>query len=198
MATKCRKKCPKNVQKLSRGAESTKLDNFCLFGQGFCLVTLSNARPLQPQRVPLQPQRVCLRSALLTKEVLGAGLPQDCALSVTDPSEKAISETFVRQVQVPIFAVTPKRPLQRSMRIVGFDITRFASHRIASLPATRDMGNSALRLEWAPGARHPDLEFQKNLRRISEKSRELLFLNEPLRDPSVLRTQRGLNPIVFL
>ena len=50
-------------------------------------------------------QRVCLRSALLTKEVLGAGLSQDCALSVTDPSQKAISEPFVRQVQVPIFAV---------------------------------------------------------------------------------------------
>ena len=51
------------------------------------------------------PQRICLRSALLTKEVLGAGLSQDCALSVTDPSQKAISEPFVRQVQVPIFAV---------------------------------------------------------------------------------------------
>ena len=44
-------------------------------------------------------------SALLTKEVLGAGLSQDCALSVTDPSRKAISEPFVRQVQVPNFAV---------------------------------------------------------------------------------------------
>ena len=52
------------------------------------------------------PQKVCLRSALLTKEVLGAGLSQDCALSVTDPSQKAISELFVRQVQVPTFAVT--------------------------------------------------------------------------------------------
>ena len=48
---------------------------------------------------------VCLRSALLTKEVLGAGLSQDCTLSVTDPSQRAISEPFVRQVQVPIFAV---------------------------------------------------------------------------------------------
>ena len=52
------------------------------------------------------PQRVCLRSALLTREVLGAGLSQDCAPSVTDPShQKAISEPFVRQVQVPILAV---------------------------------------------------------------------------------------------
>ena len=50
-------------------------------------------------------QRVCLRSALLSKEVLGAGLSQGCALSVTDPSQKAVSEPFVRQVQVPIFAV---------------------------------------------------------------------------------------------
>ena len=49
--------------------------------------------------------RLCLRSALLTKEVLGAGLSQDCALSVTDPSQKAILEPFVRQVQVPSFAV---------------------------------------------------------------------------------------------
>ena len=39
------------------------------------------------------------------KRSLGAGLSQDCALSVTDPSQKAISEPFVRQVQVPIFAV---------------------------------------------------------------------------------------------
>ena len=51
------------------------------------------------------PQRACLRSALLTKEVLGPGLSQDDALSVTDPSQKAISEPFVRQVQLPIFAV---------------------------------------------------------------------------------------------
>ena len=40
-------KCPKNVQKLSGGAENTVfghfLDNFRLFGQCFCLVTLSNA-----------------------------------------------------------------------------------------------------------------------------------------------------------
>ena len=56
------------------------------------------------------PQRVCLRSALLTKEVLGAGLSQDCVLSVTDPSQKAISEPFVRQVQVPIFAVIAQWP----------------------------------------------------------------------------------------
>ena len=42
----------------------------------------------------------------LITEVLGAGPSQDCALSVTDPSQKAISEPFVRQVQVPIFAVT--------------------------------------------------------------------------------------------
>ena len=48
---KMSKKCPKNVQKLSRGAENTifghVLDNFCLFGRCFCLVTLSNVRPLQ-------------------------------------------------------------------------------------------------------------------------------------------------------
>ena len=41
----------KNVQKLSGGAENTIfghfLDSFCLFGQRFGLVTLSNARPLQ-------------------------------------------------------------------------------------------------------------------------------------------------------
>ena len=48
--------------------------------------------------------RVCLQSALLAKEVLGVGLSQDCALSATDPSQKAISGPFVRQVQVPIFA----------------------------------------------------------------------------------------------
>ena len=52
------KKCPKMSlkglkmsKKLSRGAENTIfghfLDNFCLFGRCFCLVTLSNARPLQ-------------------------------------------------------------------------------------------------------------------------------------------------------
>ena len=51
------------------------------------------------------PLRACLRSTLLTKEVLKAGLSQDCVLSVTDPSQKPISEPFVRQVQVPIFAV---------------------------------------------------------------------------------------------
>ena len=54
MSEKCRK-CAKNVQKLSRRAENTIfghfLDNFCLFGRCFCLVTLSNARPLQPEGV---------------------------------------------------------------------------------------------------------------------------------------------------
>ena len=55
--------------------------------------------------------RICLRGSAsdlsfslnLTKGILGAGLSQDCALSVTDPSQKAISEPFVGQVQVPIF-----------------------------------------------------------------------------------------------
>ena len=45
------RKCPKNVQKLSGGTANTIfghiLDIFCLFGRCFCLVTLSNARPLQ-------------------------------------------------------------------------------------------------------------------------------------------------------
>ena len=44
-----------NVDKMSeKSPEGLKtqfsdkfLDNFCLFGQGFCLVTLSNARPIQ-------------------------------------------------------------------------------------------------------------------------------------------------------
>ena len=44
-------KCRKNVRKMSRGAENTIfghfLDNFCLFGRCFGLMTLSNARPLQ-------------------------------------------------------------------------------------------------------------------------------------------------------
>ena len=50
MSEKNVEKCPKNVQKLPGGAENTifghVLDNFCLFGRCFCLVTLSNARPL--------------------------------------------------------------------------------------------------------------------------------------------------------
>ena len=50
MSTKC-PKMSKNVRKLSGEAENTIfrhfLDNFCLFGRCFCLVTLSNARPLQ-------------------------------------------------------------------------------------------------------------------------------------------------------
>ena len=45
-------------------------------------------------------------SDLPTEEVLGAGLSEDCARSFTDPSQKAISEAFVKQVQAPIFAVT--------------------------------------------------------------------------------------------
>ena len=50
---KMSEKCPKNIPKLSGGAENTifghPLDNPCLFGQCFGLVTLSNARPfLQP------------------------------------------------------------------------------------------------------------------------------------------------------
>ena len=48
---KMSKKCPRNVQKLSKGAENTIfglfLDIFCLFGRCSCLMTLSNARPLQ-------------------------------------------------------------------------------------------------------------------------------------------------------
>ena len=51
MSKKCRKNCRKNVQKLSGGAERTIFGhfwgNFCLLGRCFCLVTLSNARPLQ-------------------------------------------------------------------------------------------------------------------------------------------------------
>ena len=47
------KKCPKNVRKLSGGAENTNfghfLDNSCLFGRWSCLETLSNARPLRPK-----------------------------------------------------------------------------------------------------------------------------------------------------
>ena len=50
-ARKMSKKCPKNAQKLSGGAENTIfghfLDNFWLFGRCCSLVTLSNARPLQ-------------------------------------------------------------------------------------------------------------------------------------------------------
>ena len=62
MSTKCPKnveKCLKNVRKLSGGAENTIfghfLDNFCLFGRCFCLVALSNARPLQVRCFPLEP-----------------------------------------------------------------------------------------------------------------------------------------------
>ena len=54
MPTKCLKhveKCPNNDQRLSRRGRKqnfrTFLDNFCLFGRCFSLVTLSNARPLQ-------------------------------------------------------------------------------------------------------------------------------------------------------
>ena len=50
---KMSKKCPENVEKLSAGAENTIfghfLDNFCLFGRCFCLVTLSNVRLLEPK-----------------------------------------------------------------------------------------------------------------------------------------------------
>ena len=50
MSEKCWKMSEK-CQKLSGGAENTifghYLDKFCLFGRCFCLVTLSNARPLQ-------------------------------------------------------------------------------------------------------------------------------------------------------
>ena len=47
-------KCRKNVRNIVQmGAVNTIfghfLDKFCLFGRCFCLVTLSNARPLQPQ-----------------------------------------------------------------------------------------------------------------------------------------------------
>ena len=52
-------KMSENVQKLSRGAENTIfghfLDNLCLFGQCFCLVTLSNARPLQLYSIYKEP-----------------------------------------------------------------------------------------------------------------------------------------------
>ena len=53
-----------NVQKLSEGDENTIfghfLDNFCLFGRCFCLVTLSNARPLQVKRAVIPNARVQL------------------------------------------------------------------------------------------------------------------------------------------
>ena len=63
MSTKCpksvekmSKKCSKNVQKLSGGAVNTIfgdfLDSFCLSGRCSCLVTLSNARPLQVKSMP--------------------------------------------------------------------------------------------------------------------------------------------------
>ena len=55
MSTECQKnvqKMSENVQKLSGGAENAIfghfLDSFCLLGRHFCLVTLSNARLLQP------------------------------------------------------------------------------------------------------------------------------------------------------
>ena len=56
---KMSKKYRENVQKLSGGAENTIfghfLENFCLFGGCFCLVTLSNARPLQLHGVTPNP-----------------------------------------------------------------------------------------------------------------------------------------------
>ena len=36
----------------------------------------------------------------------GSSLSQDCALSIADPTQKAISEPFGRQIQVLIFART--------------------------------------------------------------------------------------------
>ena len=55
MSEKMSEKCPENVQKMSGGAENAIfghfLDKFCLFGPCFCLVTLSNACPLQPQKM---------------------------------------------------------------------------------------------------------------------------------------------------
>ena len=48
---KMSEKCRTNVRKLSGGTGNTIfgqfLDIFCLFGRCFCVVTLSNARPLQ-------------------------------------------------------------------------------------------------------------------------------------------------------
>ena len=59
---KMSEKCRKNVEKLSGGAERTIfghcLDNFCLFGRCFCLVTLSNARPLQTCHIRARCRRV--------------------------------------------------------------------------------------------------------------------------------------------
>ena len=57
MSTKCPKnvgkmseKCPKIVQKMSENTIFGHfLDNFCLFGRCLCLVTLSNACPLQTE-----------------------------------------------------------------------------------------------------------------------------------------------------
>ena len=50
MSDKCRKmseKCPRFVQRGCNNIFRHFLDNFCLLGRCFCLVTLSNARPLQ-------------------------------------------------------------------------------------------------------------------------------------------------------
>ena len=45
MSEKCRKKSPQGLKAQFR----TFFDDFCPFGQGVCLVSLSNARPLQPK-----------------------------------------------------------------------------------------------------------------------------------------------------
>ena len=85
--TKCPKivrKSAKIVQKLSEGAENTifghVLNNFCLFGRCFCLVTLSNARPLQGKAfVPYDRNRIApffmpTKSATRTRRRLPSGV----------------------------------------------------------------------------------------------------------------------------
>ena len=48
MSEKCRKNVRKCLKNVSKHNFRTFLDNFCIFGRCFCLVTLSNACPLQP------------------------------------------------------------------------------------------------------------------------------------------------------
>ena len=107
MSEKCRKKCPENVQKLSGGAENTIfghfLDIFCVFGRCFCLVTLSNARPLQryssPDALQLEMPNLTAFFTLQTC-ALEEGFhsqPQQCILSGTSaipPPYRAIGYSY--------------------------------------------------------------------------------------------------------
>ena len=94
---KMSKKCPKIVQKLSRGAESTIfghfLDNFCLFGRCFCLVTLSNARPF-PAPIRFAP----------TPPII----VQMCAFGTTSFKHRR-SWTFVIELQFCLFGSYPSK-----------------------------------------------------------------------------------------